>query len=635
MGSRFLDYRAIFEDMNSKLWADVVVTFEIVCAKFGANWIMRSQVIHRKCTEVRWPCGFSSSLAFVRFDDSGVDFYQWPLYGEPGVRDTVYPVYEPLRYPKAGRDNPIVSLHILKLDDPTAIRQVVYPPGQDVELQYYIATITWATADQVIIQNLNRNQDKTVWNLCSAASGICSEVLERWATTPVGWWDPHRPLVSRDGSKFLTFVNAQQSTDPNKRLYRHVVSINSVPPNPELQPLTEGAFHVDAILGWDVDNNKLYVSGTGFHPETSPLGDPSERHVYSIATTGPNSPPECISCTVLTSTNEECRSHSVSFSANFKFYMHTCRGPGVPEVTTRFTSNNSIASVWNDNALVRERLATKLLPSLREMEVDLPLSYKAKVRLYCGRWSSRGRLDGSCGERRYVLVDAGTPSARILGQKTFPHYLPPNFDESKQYPLLVEVYAGPDSQKITQDYGINWGSYLASSKEVIFANIDGRGSARQSAEQKFAVYRNLGSVEVEDQISALGKDNENVFKCGISGAPVSSWLYYDTIYTERYMGLPTVEDNWEGYNQSSVMANMAGIANKEFLLIHGNADDNVHYQNSMMLARALEQADILFTALSYPEENHRVNGPGMQRHLYHSCKHFLTRNACFGPLGNP
>ncbi|OXA53843.1 Venom dipeptidyl peptidase 4 [Folsomia candida] len=523
----------------------------------------------------------------------------------------------------AGRDNPIVSLHIVKLDDPTAIRQIVYPPSQDVELQYYIATITWATADRVIIQNLNRHQNKTVWNTCNAADGICAQIMEQWATTPVGWWDPHRPTVSRDGSLFLTFVNGEQPTDPNRRSYRNVILINSIPPNPEHQPLIAGAFHVDAILGWDEANNKLYISGTGFHPETSPLGDPSERHVYSVSNVEPNSISECMTCSIPTSADEECRSHSVSFSTNFQFYMHTCRGPGVPEITTRRTSDNSIVKVWNDNAPLRERLATKLLPTLSELEVDLPLSYKAKVRLY----------------------------------------LPPNFDESKQY---RSSYAGPDSQKITQDYGINWGSYLASSKEVIFANIDGRGSARQSAEQKFAVYRNLGSVEVDDQISvtkhlintlsfinpnktalwgwsyggyatamALGKDSENVFKCGISGAPVSSWLYYDTIYTEGYIGLPTPEDNWEGYNQSSVMPHLEGIANKEFLLIHGNADDNVHYQNSMMLARALEQADILFTGLSYPEENHRVNGPGKQRHLYHSYEHFLTRNACFGPLGNP
>ncbi|XP_021959118.1 dipeptidyl peptidase 4 isoform X2 [Folsomia candida] len=569
-----------------------------------------------------WFSTDSSSLAFVRFDDSGVDFFQWPLYGEPGVRETVYPVYEPLRYPKAGRDNPLVSLHIVKLDNPTTVRQITYPAGQDPQLQYYIATITWATANRVIIQNFNRHQNRTVWNFCNADDGTCAEVADKSADNPVGWWDPHRPTVSRDGSKFLTFVNAHQDTDPFQRSYRHIASLNSVGPNPEVPTLTDGAFHVDSILGWDEANDRLYFSGTGL---PSPLGNPSERHAYYVALSGPNLTPQCFTCALRNGFDEECHSHSVSLSANFKFYMHTCRGPGVPEVTTRFTSNHTVAHTWNNNAAVRARLETKLLPSVTEMEVDVAGGFKAKVRLL----------------------------------------LPPNFDAAKKYPMMVDVYGGPDSQAITQDYGINWGYYLASSRGVIYAKIDGRGSARQSAEQKFAVYRNLGSAEVEDQISvarhlitlgyidpektaiwgwsyggyatamALGKDSGNVFKCGISVAPVSSWLYYDTIYTERYMGLPSAEDNWAGYNQSSVMAHLTGIANKEFLLIHGNADDNVHYQNSMMLARALEQADILFESLSYPEENHNINGPGMRLHLYHSIEHFLTRDTCFGELGNP
>jgi dipeptidyl-peptidase-4 len=176
------------------------------------------------------------------------------------------------------------------------------------------------------------------------------------------------------------------------------------------------------------------------------------------------------------------------------------------------------------------------------------------------------------------------------------------------------------------------------------------------------VYRNLGASEIEDQIAVtkhlvnnlayidanktaiwgwsyggyatamtLGKDNENVFKCGIAVAPVTSWLYYDTIYTERYMGLPSDEDNWNNYNASSVMNHLNGIKSKQFMLIHGNADDNVHYQNSMMLARAMEQADVMFSQLSYPDENHSIAGPGMRRHLYHSIERFLTKE-CFGPV---
>ncbi|KAA0186174.1 hypothetical protein HAZT_HAZT006020 [Hyalella azteca] len=96
--------------------------------------------------------------------------------------------------------------------------------------------------------------------------------------------------------------------------------------------------------------------------------------------------------------------------------------------------------------------------------------------------------------------------------------------------------------------------------------------------------------------AALARDTKNVFQCGISVAPVTSWIYYDTVYTERYMGLPTPEDNLKAYEASDVTRLADNFKGKDFLLIHGTADDNVHYQQSMMLARALEKADVLFSS---------------------------------------
>jgi len=110
-------------------------------------------------------------------------------------------------------------------------------------------------------------------------------------------------------------------------------------------------------------------------------------------------------------------------------------------------------------------------------------------------------------------------------------------------------------------------------------------------------------------------------------APVTNWAFYDTIYTERYMGEPTQEDNFFGYNASDVSNHVANFRNKQFYLIHGNADDNVHYQQSMVLSRALEKADVLFRQQSYPDQDH---GIGETRpHLYHSLEYFLF-NDCYG-----
>merc|ERR1712137_499710 len=153
----------------------------------------------------------------------------------------------------------------------------------------------------------------------------------------------------------------------------------------------------------------------------------------------------------------------------------------------------------------------------------------------------------------------------------------------------------------------------------------------------------MGTVEIEDQIQVtkfmvenfpfidgektaiwgwsyggyaaaltLARDSENVFKCGMSVAPVTSWLYYDTIYTERYMSLPTAEDNELAYNNSDINLLAENMRNKRFYLLHGTADDNVHYQQSMMLSKSLESLDILFRQQSYPDENHSIGG--LNRH---------------------
>jgi len=139
------------------------------------------------------------------------------------------------------------------------------------------------------------------------------------------------------------------------------------------------------------------------------------------------------------------------------------------------------------------------------------------------------------------------------------------------------------------------------------------------------IYFGIGFVTTS--VLAADADQDNVFKCGIAVAPVTNWIYYDTIYTERYMGLPTPEDNSQAYRISDVTAKAEKLRNKKLLIVHGTADDNVHYQQSMMLTRALEEADVLFQQLSYPDENHGI--VGLRPHFYHSLSNFIL-NDCFG-----
>lgn len=233
--------------------------------------------------------------------------------------------------------------------------------------------------------------------------------------------------------------------------------------------------------------------------------------------------------------------------------------------------------------------------------------------------------------------------------------LPPGFSESKKYPLLIDVYAGPCSQKVDYLYRVNWATYLASTEKIIVASFDGRGSGYQGDEIMHKLYQRLGTDEVEDQITAakeftkwdyidkdrvaiwgwsyggyvtsmvLGSDNNNgVFKCGMAVAPVSKWKFYDSIYTERYMNPPWM--NQDAYDTTTVTARAKNFHKVQYLLVHGTADDNVHFQQAAEISEALVDEQVDFEAMWYTDKDHGLGGSAYQ-HVYTHMSHFLLR--CF------
>ncbi|KAG7227530.1 hypothetical protein INR49_005345 [Caranx melampygus] len=217
---------------------------------------------------------------------------------------------------------------------------------------------------------------------------------------------------------------------------------------------------------------------------------------------------------------------------------------------------------------------------------------------------------------RYTLVDNRGSGAHLWYQMM----LPPNFKKTKKYPLLIDVYAGPCSQRVDYRFKLNWGTYLSSSHGIIFASFDGRGSGYQGDAIMHAIYRRLGTFEVEDQLTAVRKfidmgfiDKDRIaiwgwsyggyvtsmalgagtglFKCGVAVAPVAKWEYYDAVYTERYMGKPT--ENTDAYTNSTVTGRVKNFKTVDYLLVHGTADDNVHFQQAAQISKALvdEQVD--------------------------------------------
>lgn len=326
-----------------------------------------------------------------------------------------------------------------------------------------------------------------------------------------------------------------------------------------------------------------------------------------------------MSCDILTIEENKCTYASASFSKSFSLYALTCSGPD-PTVTDIYESEtDTIVMYWEDNSSLRLKLLEYDLPNEHFIRIPLKDSpFVAAVKLMLPK-----------------EINFETPG-------------------TTKYPMIIDVYGGPNSVRVTNSYSSGFKNYLITSKKIIYASIDGRGSGNKGLDMLYQLNNKLGTVEVEDQIAiakelqqlysfidadrtaiwgwsyggyatalALAYDTENIFKCGISVAPVTNWMYYNTMYTERYMGTP--QENPKGYEDGDVTHQIKEFEDHKFMLIHGNADDNVHYHQAMALSRSLQKGEIAFEQMSYPDENHSLGGVSM--HLYERMANFWDE--CF------
>ena len=232
---------------------------------------------------------------------------------------------------------------------------------------------------------------------------------------------------------------------------------------------------------------------------------------------------------------------------------------------------------------------------------------------------------------------------------------PENFNDSISYPMLMHVYGGPGSQTVKNSFGYSnyyWHQMLANKYGIIVVSVDNRGTGARGEEFKKMTYKQLGKYETEDQIAAakalgemsfidknrigiwgwsyggymsslaLAKGND-VFKMAIAIAPVTNWRFYDNIYTERYMALP--QDNGSGYDDNSPINFVKDIKGK-YLIVHGTGDDNVHFENSVMMVNEMIKNNIPFDSEYYPNKNHSIYGGKTRLHLYTKMTDFVLEN---------
>jgi dipeptidyl-peptidase-4 len=552
-------------------------------------------------------------ICYASFNDTDVPLQPWPWYGS---KSNVYVRTIQIAYPKAGNvtgntpgPNTKVQLHIF--DVLKKVSKPLSPPSNFSDIDHYYLQVVWRNDSTVMVTWANRVQNISIISVYDADATNPQSVTNLQLTVSGGWVEvpPAMPLFVESGQKYLTILPQQLTSGP----WRHLALVTAPDTgNGAVTYLMNKEEEVMEIVGYDPIKNYVYFTSTN--------GEPTELHIKRVNVSGgPAQIPYCLTCEM----PPECRYMTASFSPSGIYYFLNCHGPDIPTYTLRKTGDGSLVKVMENNDALRAALALKALPT-REFLT-------------------------------FPVGDGYTGRAEI--------FFPPNYNSSQKYKLLVYAYAGPGSQRVMKTFPVggsttNWLLYLKSTHNIIVASLDGRGSMAAGDKLKFEMYRKLSTVEVQDQIiggnyfrglSYIDKsvpsaifgwsygggvaahvmgDPSRTFTCGISVAPVTTKAYYDTAYTERYLGLATKNDDELGYNNTDVMNKVANFHNKTFMIAQGSADDNVHYMHSAHLITALANAGVQFRQNMYADQNHNINSPGLSRHLYASMTNFLL-NDCW------
>uniref|UniRef100_A0A8C8A3D3 Dipeptidyl-peptidase 4 n=1 Tax=Oryzias sinensis TaxID=183150 RepID=A0A8C8A3D3_9TELE len=501
-------------------------------------------------------------VAYAEFNDTEVHTIEYSWYG-----DSQYPSTVLIPYPKAGTPNPVVKLFVVDSENVTKTAEVLAPdPFKTVD--HYLATVTWATDNRLAVQWLKRVQNHLILQIYNFSGSSWDPVEVNICVSPSSKFSPSEPVFAADANSYYLVMS-----DGNK--YKHIHQVAEG----RTAAVTSGQWEVIDIL--KVTEDSVYFSSN------EKDGRPGGRNVYKL--TGGSK--TCLTCTL----PAHCEYNSASFSHNASFYLLSCNG----KLTFSGFSDLMVKNLEENNAFRNET---------SKISMPTVLIFVFLVFLWTDLW--------------YTML------------------LPPGFDESKTYPLLIDVYAGPCSQKVDLRYRVGWSTYLASTEKIIVASFDGRGSGYQGDELMHEIYKRLGTYErvgasqtntlfpltsyggyVTSMVLGSGS---GVFKCGMAVAPVSKWTYYDSIYTERYMMQPS--ENPKGYANSTVTARAKNFHSVQYLLVHGTADDNVHFQQAAEISEALVDEQVDFEAMWYTDKDHGLSGSA-NSHVYTHLSHFLKR--CF------
>ena len=454
----------------------------------------------------------------------------------------------------------------------------------------YIARMGWTPAidgeHRVWMFRLNRTQDTLDLMYGHPGTGETERVLRETQDTYIDVTDEKISFLE-DGERFVYL--SERTGYNHAHLYRN----DGTP----LGPITAGAWEVTQFHGLDEDAATAYVTATR---DTS-----LERHLYRVDVSMEAHEAAAVPEKVTTRTGW----HTINLSNDLDYYIDRHSAAGTPPTWTLYAADGERLTVLQQNEALAQRLDS----------LDLP-------------------------QKQFTTLPAadGTPlNASIIK--------PTDFDPGTPHPVLMYVYGGPGVQTVTHRWGGSralWHQYLAQTHDVVVVSVDNRGTGGRGKAFQDVPYRQLGQPEAADQVHAaqaladsawvdadrigiwgwsyggymtllsmLKDDGPTTFDTGVSVAPVTDWRLYDTIYTERYMAPP--QRNADGYKNGAPLAYADRLReDQHLLLVHGDDDDNVHFQNSVQMANRLQAANKQFRFMMYPTHEHGIAGGNTRLHLF-------------------
>lgn len=521
----------------------------------------------------------SKMIAFIRFDETEVPTYSFPLFaGEaPHTKDyEKYPGSYVYKYPKTGENNSKVSVLTFDIKS-KVIRQVKLPLETGGYIPRIIPTLD---ANKLAIVTLNRQQNRLDLYFADPRSTVCKLAIRDESDTYIS-------ENTFDNIKFypenFSFLSEKSGFN---HLYWYTMGGNLA------RQVTSGNYEVKEFLGWDATENAFYY--------TSNEGSPLQQAIYKIDRKGKK-----------IKLSSQAGINNAQFSTDMKYFMNRYTNLQTPLIITLNDNTGKVLTTLVTNEKLKQKLS----------QYDIP-----QKEFFTFQTADGTMLNG------WMMKPNG-------------------FSSTKKYPVLMYQYSGPGSQQVLDSWGISWETYMASRGYVVVC-VDGRGTGGRGAAFEKCTYMKLGVKEAQDQVSTaqyLGSlpyvDKNNigiwgwsfggymtlmsmsegtpVFKAGVAVAPVTDWDYYDTIYGERYMRTP--QENADGYKAASNFTR-ADKLHGNLLIVHGMADDNVHFQNTAEYAEHLVQLDKQFDMQIYTNRNHSIFGGNTRYHLYTKLTDFFDRN---------